>query len=496
MAGIRFSGLASGLDTENIIKELMNVEQMRVTKVEKQKTKVEWKKDVWEDMNTKIYDFYKNQTFDLKSSGSFAKKNATVSDSDAIAVSAGVSAPRGTHSIKVDKMAKGSFLTSNKDVESTYTATSGGTFTIGSGDKTANFTVKEEDSITTIIDTINSAAEAGDVDVKASYDSEFKRIFLSTTDTGADSTIEITGIGEGTGEEILMNDLGFSTDGAGKITGSIGQDASFTYNGTSLTSSDNEVSVNGLNIILKQEGMGDAVTINVTQDTDAIYDKVKDFVLKYNELVLDINEKVNASYNKDYEPLTSEEKEAMSDDEVKLWEDKVKNSLLRRDSTLTSLSSAMRSVVVSSSGVDTDGLDYKYLSDLGIVTGSYTEKGILHIQGDEDDSLYGNKTNKLREAIEDAPDKIAEFLNAMGSKLYETMKEKMVSTSISSAMKFYNDKSMDRTISDYEDSILELQERMDAVESRYYSQFTAMEQMIQQMNSQSSSLMGMMGGGQ
>ena len=92
-----------------------------------------------------------------------------------------------------------------------------------------------------------------------------------------------------------------------------------------------------------------------------------------------------------------------------------------------------------------------YLSDLGIVTGSYTEKGILHIQGDEEDSLYSMKENKLKEAIEKDPDKVAKLFNAIGSQLYTTMQDKMKSTSLSSALSFYNDKQMDKQVSAYEE---------------------------------------------
>ncbi|WP_458788374.1 hypothetical protein, partial [Vallitalea sediminicola] len=78
---------------------------------------------------------------------------------------------------------------------------------------------------------------------------------------------------------------------------------------------------------------------------------------------------------------------------------------------LTSLVDSMRSIVGSSSGVDTSGLEYRFLSDLGIVTGNYTEKGLLHIDGDGDDPLYAAKTNKLKEAIEKDPEQVADLLN-------------------------------------------------------------------------------------
>lgn len=485
---IQFSGLASGLDTDNIIKELMNAERLRVDKVEKEKTRLEWKKDVWEDMNKKLYEFYTKHVFDFKSKGTFSKKSTTTSDDNAISVSPTIDAPRGTHTIKVDKLAKGSFLTSG-NVDETFKAISDGQVTLSVGSSSSNLDITKDDTVTEIVNKINAL----DMDVKASYDSTYDKIFLSTTKTGSDTTIKLSGIDAGD-ENTFLTNLGF-TVASNEVVGSTGQDAEFTYNGASLTSADNEVSVNGLNIVLKQEAMVSDVTIIVTQDTDAIYDKVKDFITQYNVLIADINEKIGAESTRGYDPLTAEEKEAMSEDEVKLWEDKIKDSLLRRDSTLDSVLGSLRGILGSSSGVDTTGFEYNYLSDLGILTGEYTEKGLLHIDGDEDDPLYSAKTNKLRDAIENDPDKVAELLNAIGDKIYTTMQEKMKSTTLSSALTFFNDKQIDGQIEDYEDSIFELEERLAATEERYYKQFTAMEKAIQAMNSQSASLASMLGGG-
>ena len=214
-----------------------------------------------------------------------------------------------------------------------------------------------------------------------------------------------------------------------------------------------------------------------------LYDTVKTFITKYNELMMDMNEKVDADSTREYKPLTADEKASMTDDEIELWEGKIKNSLLRRDDTLTSIKNEIRSVLISSSGVTTTGMDYNYFSDIGIVTGSYTEKGLLHIEGDEDDSLYSLKDNRLRDAIENNPDGIMEFLSSIGQKLYDTMYERMKSNTLSSSLTLYNDKFLDSQISDYEEDMFNLEERLAKVEQRYYKQFTAMEQAIQQSNS-------------
>lgn len=493
--GIQFSGLASGLDTDSIIKDLMSIERMSVEKVEKEKTKLEWKKDIWEDMNSEIYSFYTKEVFELKSSGTFQSKDASASQPNAIDVSASVNATRGIHTIEVTNLAKGSFITGTQlaaDFVLSKTAedldgTLGATFDIKfSVDVPASYTTITVDKTDTIADILSDIQDAVGDDMNISYDDNFKRFFISSKESGETKQISLDGDGDGLK---LLTQLGF--DGANR-TGSLGENSAFTYNGTDFETTSNEVTINGLELTLLEE-TGGAATITVIQDTDAIYDKVKNFILKYNELLLDINGKINADSARNYEPLTDEEKEAMTEDDIKLWENKIKDSLLRRDTTLTSLLNSMKSVVVSSSGVDTTGFDYNYLSDLGIVTGSYTEKGILHIEGDEDDPTYSYNTNKLREAIEDDPEKVAELLTAIGEELYSTMQDKMQSTSLSSALTFYNDKQMDSKVSEYEDRISELESRLVAIEERYYKQFTAMEVAIQNMNSQSSYITSMLG---
>nr|MDA3846859.1 flagellar filament capping protein FliD [Vallitaleaceae bacterium] len=246
-------------------------------------------------------------------------------------------------------------------------------------------------------------------------------------------------------EKTFMAAMGFTVDGTNSIhedaipaLGSKGQEANYTYNGLALTSSSNSISINGMSLTLNGETASD-ITVNVTQDTDAIYNKVKSFLTAYNELIEDINTKIDADYNNEYEPLTDTEKEALDDTTIELWETKIKDSLLRRDDTLSSLVSSMRSILTSSSGVATEVGGYKYISELGIVTGDYTEKGQLHIQGNTDDSLYALREDKLRTAIEEDSDKVADLMNAIGDELSSMMNDKMKSTTLSSALTFYID---------------------------------------------------------
>lgn len=495
MSGIQFSGLASGLDTENIIKQLMKAENMKVDKVRKEKTKLEWTKDVWKEMNTKLYEFYTKEVFDLKSGGTFAKKKGVSSNPTAISVNSSNNSINGVHTISVTNLARGAYLNSEELTSDTVTLGSDIEFSLSDGVNTKSIELKAGATTTDFINAINNSG----LNIKANYDTTNKRIFINSTKTGDKSDIIFSDIDalNTSDENIFFESLGLAVDSGmvkAEVLGEKGQNAEYTYNGVvGLTSESNDIDINGLKLRFNSKATD--VTINITQDTDEIYNKVKNFITKYNSIMTEINEKIGAESTRGYEPLTTEEKKAMSDDEVKLWEEKIKKSLLRRDSTLTTLANSMRSIVGSSSGVDTKDFKYDYLSDLGIVTGRYTEKGFLHIDGDEEDALYASKENKLKKAIEDDPDKVAELFNAIGQKVYSTMQSKMKSTSLSSALTFFNDKNMDKKVTEYKERIYTMEDRLEVVENRYYRQFTAMEKAIQMMNNQSASLASMLGGG-
>ena len=95
----------------------------------------------------------------------------------------------------------------------------------------------------------------------------------------------------------------------------------------------------------------DEVTITTDTDVDGIYDMIKGFLKDYYDLVKSVDVAYNAASSKGYEPLTSDEKDAMSDDEVKKWEEKIKDSLLRKDSTLGSVLDTMMNEISKSINV-------------------------------------------------------------------------------------------------------------------------------------------------
>lgn len=271
-----------------------------------------------------------------------------------------------------------------------------------------------------------------------------------------------------------------------------GSDSKIILNGAELTSSSSVVSANGLEISLTSVTKeNESVTFSVATDTDAVYDSVKSFLKEYNSVMKEMNTLYNADSAKGYEPLTSQEKEAMSDDEVKEWETKIKNSLLRSDSTLGSIINAMRSAMQTT--VEHDGKTYA-LSSFGIMTSTdYTEGGLLHIYGDPDDSVYSANDDKLKKALESDPDAVIATLTGVFSNLRQTMSDKMAGSKYSSSMTFYNDIKMKSDVKDYESDIKDWEDKLADMEDAYYSKFTAMETALAKLQSQQSTMSGLFG---
>lgn len=269
-------------------------------------------------------------------------------------------------------------------------------------------------------------------------------------------------------------------------------DSEILLNGAKMTSSSSTVSVNGLSIELTGlTKTGEPITFSVASDTDAVYNTIKNFFTEYNSLMKEMNELYNADSAKGYEPLTSEQKKDMSDDDIKLWEDKIKASLLRSDTTLGSVRSAMRNAMMSQ--VTYDGKTYS-LASFGISTSSdYTEGGLYHIYGDTEDAVYADKDDKLRKALEEDPDAVVNVLSDIFGKLCSTMSDKMAGSKVSSALTFYSDIKMKDDIKDYEKRIKEWETKLADMEDAYYSKFTKMETALAKLQSQSNSLSGLFG---
>lgn len=271
-------------------------------------------------------------------------------------------------------------------------------------------------------------------------------------------------------------------------------DTEIVYNGATLTSNNTSIEVAGVtHNLLGTTAAGESVNVTVSNDTSAVYDTIKEFITEYNSILKTMNTYYDAASASSYEVLTDEQKEAMSDDEVDKWNTKIKDSLLRRDSTLSSLISVMKTDMMGSYKAS-NGKTYS-LANLGISTSSknYNEGGLLHIKGDEDDDEFADSTNTLMQMLEEDPDTVKEVLSGLASNLYDSLNKKMSTSTMSSALTFYNDKEMASQLSDYKKEISNWESKLSDMEEKYYSQFSAMETALAKLQSQQNTLSSYLG---
>ena len=296
--------------------------------------------------------------------------------------------------------------------------------------------------------------------------------------------------------EAALSTLGVTSDTSGSSAKRIyAQDSEIELNGATFTNNTNTFSIDGLTITATALTGDNEVTISTENDVDGIYDSIKSFISDYNSLIKEIDTAYNATSAKGYEPLTSDEKSAMTDDQVKEWEEKIKTSLLRRDSTLSSISNTMKTDMLRSFNIN--GKAYS-LSSFGISTSGYfssgdNEKGVFHIDGDSDDSTSASNEDKLKAAIANDPDAVISFFSQLADNLYTDLGKKMQGTTMRSTFKVYNDKEMAKEYSDYTTKIKDKETEISTWEDYYYNKFSKMESALATLNSQQSSLSGYFG---
>lgn len=350
----------------------------------------------------------------------------------------------------------------------------------------------------TIGDIKNALQNALGSGVDVAFDANTSSFSITQTDGNA-HTWELTGddgkLFGGSTLSVSAANGSFDTGAADVDNASFavkqGVDAEIEYNGEKVTRSSNDFTIDGLTFTLTSVSVdkdGNEVTeeVNTTRNTDQIYEGITKFVEEYNKVIDSMYTLIREDPTyKDYLPLTDEQKSAMSDREIELWEEKSKEGLLRGDSTINSVLADLRSTIYKKPA----GSDYAIYS-IGISTSAYTDKpGQLEI--DE---------SKLREMIATHAEDIGAMFagtDGLASKLSSAIdraaKYSPVATSAGSLVAVagrtgYTDSnsSIFKQIEDINDNITSLNNRYDQEYTRYWRQFNAMEQMIQSMNQQSS----------
>ncbi len=544
---MRITGMNSGLDTDSIISQLMKVEQMKVDKQFKAMTQKEWKRDQIRDVNKQIQDFRNefmsmaNSTKNILSSLNYKGYKVTSDDTkNRATITASSGAMAGTHTLDaVTKLATGDKMTSGEVVdggnaisstgktlgelqnegslaglglytgavdEEGYALNADGVRLIdqegGIGDVTGvnadgtavtsgkliiNDTEIEynvNDTLSSFMNRVN-ASEAG---VTMGYSQLTDRFTFTSKKTGVGS--ELT-IGE-PGDSNMMKALGFDKPGA-KVEE--GHNAEAYIDGIRVERETNNFSIDGINYSLKktfnEDLKGEGIGFEVAQDVDKAVDMIKEFVAGYNKLVSSLTAMVGEKPNSDYLPLTDEERDTLSESQITKWDTESKKGLLYNDSNIKSLLNDMRSQFFTE--IEGAGLS---MAEIGIAPGSSVVDDVYigtqsDIQIDEE---------KLRKALEENPDRVAQMFMG-GSALKESkMSEAGIGNRLIKLMNNYKNTtsdiqtaSLDYEIDNLDDKIESMKDRMSAQEELLYKKYAAMETALSKMQSQTSSLLSQLG---
>ena len=510
---MRLSGLISGMDTESIIQQLVSAKQTKVDDAKKAQTKLEWKTTAWKDLNTKLKNLQSKYVNNMRFTSAYMKKTTSVSDSTAASVITGENAMNGVQNLKITQLAKTAYMTGGKTSLRTKTDADGDDFKLNALTKLSDLSVDNKGTAlnlstgttlniksgdtnveleitadTTISNVLTKLKEAG---LNANFDETQQRFYISAKDSGKGNDFSITASDE-IGNNVLKS-LGLDSASANKIDA---QNAKITLNDTEYESNTNVFSINGLTITAMKE-TAENVVVTTKDDVDGIYDMIKSFLKDYNSIINEMDKLYNADSAKGYEPLTDDEKDAMSDSEVEKYEQKIKDALLRRDSNLSTVSSTLKEVM--SSGLEVNGKQM-YLSDFGIETLSYftaaeNEKNAYHIDGDADDSSTSGNADKLKSMISSDPDTVVSFFSGLFKNLYTKMSD--LSKSVEgyrSYGNFYDDKKMKSDYDDYTSKISDLEDKLNDYEDKWYSKFSKMETALAKLQSNSSAVTSLLGG--
>lgn len=498
-----FPGLATGLDTNQIIKDLMRAERMPLERLNQKRQILEWQRDDYREINTMLASF-QSKVSGLYLQSHFNKKTV-LSTNDAVISSSVVGTPsQAMYSVEVKELAK-----AGEHASATFRFQVGDPllklseaddwsgpfqFTVsGSGNEAAVIEVDGEDTVMSVIDKINRAT------VKTDVKAELVGNQIVMKSTAADSSGKLSlQLSENDAEQAKVLGLEAIQEASGRDP----VKAQIVINGVTLVSDTNRFTYDGLQLDVKQLTTGETVNLSIGQDTEAIYDKIVDFVEAYNEMIEKVHEKLGEKRYRDYPPLTDEQREQLSDREIEKWEERAKSGLIKNDPFVRELMTGLRMDLYNT----IDGVGH--LSDIGITVGKadpgytrYLENGKLYI--DE---------NKLRKAISEDPDLVKNLFTQSATssddaaRYKETGIGKRLNDSLFKATLQLTKKAgnaispsevdgsvMGKQLSDMDKRIVDMERRLLQVEDRYWRQFTALEKAMERLNQQNEWLLGQLG---
>src|SRR6056297_1833766 len=365
-----------------------------------------------------------------------------------------------------------------------------------------DFNFTNTSKLSTVIDEINNS----DAGVKISYSQVSDKFTMTTTDTGASAEINITN-----DTSDLFGSMNIATDNPIQN----GQDAIFHLNDPDKSDpiyrSTNSFTIDGANYTLKAPTT-ESIEFTVENNSEEMIEKITSFVSDFNEIYADLQDRLSEKIERDYPPLTEAQKEEMTESQIEKWEEKAQSGLLRNDSILSNIMRNLRSA---------------FYDKIDGTTTNFREIGITNSDNYNKFELVVDET-KLKAALDKNPEEVMALFNkeedidyrpslssADRNQRYDEVGfAQRVSDILNDAVRTRRDASgfkgtliekigvdgdttefnnfMTRQMDSIEERIQKAIDKMEDKETRYFDQFTRMERVISQLNSQSESLYGMM----
>lgn len=496
---MRVPGLASGMDIDSMVKDMLVKERDKVDKAKQSQQVNKWKQEIYKDIikDTKnLYDKYFSMTSSnsLLSSNNYSTVGISSSNSNVITATAGPGAEKVNYKFNITSTAQPPGI-SGKITDDQIKKLQGTEISIGEGSNIKNISI--DSNINTVSDLINSInSQFSDGSVKASYSEMTGEFSISGNKTGKDSELSISGtFFTATDSSIAGNPSIITMKGkkdgiefkGGKIIGSNLEGTVSDFNGNVLKSLDeksNSFTID--NITYSANSVGESTLTGVT-DTKKAVENMSMFIDDYNKLMDKMYTTITQKTPKDHPPLTDEQKKEMSEDEIKNWESKAKEGILRNDSEMRRFMDEIQSTIfgtLEGSGVS--------LAEMGIKSNSdYNKKNQLSFDPD----TYSKTLEEKGDLVYSTLSKGVNGEKSLFDKLKDTFyKYGGSSTSIFASKAGMgagseNNNTFSKEIKKQESNIKNLIQKMQAREKQLYSKFASLEASLNKYNSQMSYFM-------
>ncbi|MDK2585817.1 flagellar filament capping protein FliD [Romboutsia sedimentorum] len=543
VSGIRLPGLASGMDTGTMVKEMLAGEQHKVDKVKQKEQTTKWQQEVYREVIKDMKGF-NDKYFSLSSENSILNSNAwstlTVnsSNSNVITATGNVGANKVDYKFEVNKLAEAAKATSSATFNNGKNTTlkdlnldSSKIFKIELGKNNKGETIYSKEITITVEDTYKTITvtklddkgnpiqktEADgtlvvDADGKPVYETEEKKVIEHPADTieslakkineATDGqikasysemtgkfTIQSTKTGENIGFRIEGDALDFLNLGGNskddKFIGSNSEIKVTSKDGSSyeLNKESNSFTIDGITYdVHSTTKSGETVDITSKQDVKPVVDNMKKFVEDYNKIMEKVYDLVTQKANRDYPPLTEAQKEDMSEDEIERWEKKAKQGILRNDSEMRRFMDDMQKSIF--------GGKMEILNEMGLTSHEdYNKRGQISLNEDKFIKALENNGERVYEVFAKDSSSIIESMRStmnkyVGGSSSVFAKKAGIEKTASIANNFYSEQ-----LKRQGEAIKILQMKMDKKESELYKKFGGLEASMNKLNSQMSYFM-------